>query len=83
MAVGQMQTFDHEIRELKTKTTKASMTNEIGGYEATLIGLRSMINAKKIELECVDKKIVAKENGKKALLSFVEALGDSNGSRGL
>jgi predicted nucleic acid-binding Zn-ribbon protein len=74
MADGDIDAIDHIIQGLKN--AKTDLKSEIAAYEVSLAGIQNILKAKKLELERVDKKINANENGKEALLSIKRAYED-------
>ena len=79
MAAQQIELLDNSVKDLKN--TKESLTTKIAEYESLLKAARllpGMIQNMQQEVEGLEKKIVAKENGKEALLTYVAAVGDSD-----
>jgi SMC interacting uncharacterized protein involved in chromosome segregation len=71
--------LDNGIKDLKN--TKENLTTKIAKYEEMLKAARllpGIIKNMQQEVERLEKKIVAMENGKEALLTYVAALGDSD-----
>lgn len=78
MAAGQIDRFDKGIQELQT--TKEKLTTKIAEYEDLLETARllpGLIQETQLEIEGLEKNIAAKENGKKALVTYLEVLESS------
>jgi prefoldin subunit 5 len=69
---GQIDVIETSIQDMKK--SKSGLTKEIAELDATLATLQMLREAKQQESDVLERKILAKEGTKTALINLMEAL---------